>query len=97
MNNTKQWDKVKMPVDGEVMTLDLSFKRQEVKYKDNAGIEHTSIYLVNIGEGSGKFRHGVTIATLPNGDRITLEVKVKVMPVKPLQSTTISNSSFSIK
>jgi hypothetical protein len=90
------WNKSGCPKDGETMSLDLTFKRQEVKYKDAQGVEHTSIYLVNIGEGSGKFRHGVAIATLPNGDRVTLEVKVKLMPVKAQASTTISNSSFKI-
>ena len=95
--NVSKWDKKTMPKDGETMPLTLTFKKQIVEYKDKeTGISGQTIYFVNIGQGSGKFRHGETIAILPDGGKITLDCRIKYLPPKDNQAVTISSTKFAI-
>jgi hypothetical protein len=78
------------------MNLSITFKKTEVIGKDDKGNEYTSIFLANIGKGKGRFRAGETIAVLPNGDKVTLDVRVKLIKAKDSESVTIASSQFQV-
>ena len=91
------WKRDCIPTNGMIIPLNLTVEKNVKSFTDEAGKTGETVYLASVGKGAGKFRSGEIIYTCPKtGERVSLDIKIKLMPKKADTAVTISSSKFSI-